>query len=282
MKILVPTDFSKNAQKAIQFAAKTAKIPGSEIILLHAHQIIDTESASRKLLFQEYNLSVARKLHDELKVQQRKVGIINPEIIISAKLCDNAVEDAIIDASETLGIDWIIMGTQGASSLKRFFMGSVTARVIGKAGVPVLAVPRLYKWREPENILLATNNFETYPKVLDTIFKLVDLFKAKLHIIVFTDTDTAGAEDFINHKTSLDNYHKVLEKINKDVLITSAHLTGSEFEDTVQQYINEHSIDMLAMITYKRNFLENIFHRSATKNMAYRTRIPLLAIPALQ
>src|SRR5688572_13917784 len=114
MKILVPTDFSKNAQKAIDFAAKTAKKSGSEIILLHAHQIIDTESAIRKLLFREYNLSVARKLHDELRVQKRKVEIADPEVKTSAELYDNEVEKSIIDASETLAIDLIIMGTQGA------------------------------------------------------------------------------------------------------------------------------------------------------------------------
>ena len=36
---------------------------------------------------------------------------------------------------------------------------------------------------------------------------------------------------------------------------------------------------MLAMITQKRSFLEAIFNRSKTKKMAYRTNIPLLAIP---
>ncbi len=278
MKLLVPTDFSKNAQKGVEFATNMAKKSGSEVVLLHAHQIINTDSASRRLLFEEYNLSVARKLNEELKVQKRKVAMANPGITVSAELYSNEVKSSIVDASETLGSDLIVMGTQGASGLKNFFMGSVTAKVIGRATVPVLAVPRLYKWKDPENILLATNNFETHPEILDTIFKLVDLFKANLHVIVFTDADSPEPEEY--YKKSLDDYHKFLERIKKNIPITSAHLKGIEFEDAVQQYINDHSIDMLAMITYKRNFLENIFHRSATKNMAYRTRIPLLAIPA--
>ena len=72
LKVLVPTDFSKNANKAIEYAYKMAGKGKAEIILLHAYQVIDTNSTSRKLLFEEYNYSIARKLHDELETQKRK------------------------------------------------------------------------------------------------------------------------------------------------------------------------------------------------------------------
>lgn len=277
MKLLVPTDFSKNAQKAVDYAIKMADKARAEIILLHAHQIIDTDSASRKLLFEEYNLSVARKLHDELKIQRGRIARINPGIKVTGELSADAAKKSIVEAS--IGKDLIVMGTQGASGLKRIFMGSTSASVIGNATVPVLAIPRSYTWKEPKNILLTTNQFETDQTLLNGLFRIVQLFNSRLHVIVFTDSDTATTDDYISHKRSLDNYQNVLEDKYKDITITSAHLKGSEFEDTVQQYVNDHSIDMIAMITYKKNFLENIFHRSATKKMAYRSSIPLLAIP---
>jgi nucleotide-binding universal stress UspA family protein len=279
MKILVPTDFSKNAQKGIEFAIQLAKKSGSEIILLHAHEVIKSDSVSRRLLFEEYNLSVARRLNDELKAQKQKIASDNPEVKVSAEFYSNEVKNSIIDATENFGVDLIVMGTQGASGFKNFFMGSVTAKVIGKATVPVLAIPRLYKLSEPQKILLATNKFETHPQILDTILGLVDLCKVHLHLIVFSDNHSADQKQ--HHEKSLEDYHTFLQKLNMEASITSAHLQGTEFEDTVQQYIDDHAIDMLTMITYKRNFLENIFHRSATKSMSYRTRIPLLAIPAL-
>jgi len=278
MKLLVPTDFSKNAQRAVDYAVKIADKAHAEIVLLHSFQIIEAESPARKLLFEEYNYSIAGKLHDELNTQRNNIARINPAIIITADLSDNPTRKAIIEASTDA--DYIVMGTQGASGLKRVLMGSVTASIIGSATVPVLAIPRSYKWKEPKNILLATNRFEQGDDVLDPFFKLAGIFNAVMHIIVFSDTDTAGETEMQHHKIMLEKYRKELEKKRKEVKITCTHLKGNEFENVLQQYIDENSIDMLAMITYKRNFPDSIFHRSATKSMAYRTRVPLLAIPA--
>lgn len=279
MKLLVPTDFSKNAQKAVDYAVTIADKTNAEIVLLHAYQIIDTTSQTRKLLFEEYNYSIAKKLNDELKIQRNRIAKINPEIKVTAELSDNAAKKSIIEEGATT--DLIVMGTQGATGFKRIFMGSVTASVIGNATIPVLAIPRSYQWEQPKNILLATNRFEQDPEILRPLFKLIEVFDAALHIIVFSDTDTANEAELQQQAKNLELYLKDLEKLRKETKVTGTHLKGGEFEDTLQQYVDEASIDMLAMITYRRNFLENIFHRSATKRMAYRTRIPLLAIPAV-
>lgn len=277
MKLLVPTDFSKNAQRAIDYVVKIADKAHSEIVLLHAYQIIDTESPTRKLLFEEYNYSIAGKLRDELNTQRNRIARINPSIKISADLSDNPTRKAISEASTDA--DYIVMGTQGASGLKRVFMGSVTASIIGSATVPVLAIPRSYKWKQPKSILLATNRFEKTNEVLDPIFKLAEIFNTTLHVVVFSDTDTAGEAEMQQHKAMLEKYRKELEKKRKGIKITSAHLAGSEFDDTLQEYIDKHKIDILAMITRKRNLLERIFNPSVTRNIAYKTRVPLLAVP---
>lgn len=277
MKLLVPTDFSKNAGRAIDYAAKIATKYGAHITLLHAYQIIDTASTSRKMLFEEYNYSIARKLHDEVKNQRNRIAKINPSIKITAELSDNTAKNAIIN--EGSKADLIVMGTQGATGLKRIFMGSVTASVIGDAIVPVLAIPRSYKWKEPKNILLAVNRFEENQKILDIFFNIARLFKTTLHVVIFTDSDIATPDNYLNDKSILDNYYDTLRKMNAELKVTSSHLAGSEFDDTLQKYIDENQIDIVAMITYKRNFLEKIFHRSATKSMMYHTQTPLLVIP---
>jgi len=279
MKILVPTDFSKNAQRALDYAVNIADKANAEIVLLHAYQIIDTESPIRKLLFEEHNYSIARKLHDELNIQQSRIAKINPAIKVTAELADNEAKKSIIEASANA--DLIVMGTQGASGLKRMFMGNVTASVIGNTTVPVLAIPRSYKWKEPKNILLATNRFEQSPEILNPVFILTEIFKATLHVVVFSDTDTADEAEMLQQKKRLDLYRNELGKIRKKIKVASTHLKGSKFEATLQEHIDEASIDILSIITYKKNFLENIFHRSTTKSMAYRTKVPLLAIPAI-
>ena len=216
MKLLIPTDFSKNARRAVDFAVKIADKAHAEIVLLHAYQIIDTESPTRKLLFEEYNYSIAGKLHDELNTQRNGIASINPAIKFTSDLSDNPTRKAISEAST---------------------------------------------------------------KILNPIFKIAELFDARIHVIVFTDTDNKEITDYARHESGLSNYQKYLKKLSPGISVTSAHLEGREFEDTLQQYIDSNSIDLLVMITRKKSFLEAIFNRSMTKKMAYRTSIPLLAVP---
>lgn len=281
MKLLVPTDFSKNAATAIDYAIRVAVKSGAKIVLLHAHETIATGGKARFSFYEEYDRAAARQLHDELKNLKSKLARRKPAIQVSAEFFDDNVQSSIIHAANKEKADLIIMGTQGASGFKNLFMGSVTAAVIGKTTVPVLAIPRLHKWREPKNILLATNRFEEDPAILKPVFTIAKLFNAILHIIVFSDTDTAVETELLNNKKKLEQYKRYLQKKLKDIHITSQHLTGSKFEETLQQYMDSNAIDMLAMITQKRSLWNAIFNRSITKKMSYRTTIPLLAIPGV-
>ncbi len=47
----------------------------------------------------------------------------------------------------------------------------------------------------------------------------------------------------------------------------------------MQNYITENNVDILVMVTHKRDFLERIFNPGITRRMSYQTKIPLLAIP---
>ncbi|HRP54789.1 universal stress protein [Agriterribacter sp.] len=58
------------------------------------------------------------------------------------------------------------------------------------------------------------------------------------------------------------------------------YLSGNDFENAIEQYINTNGIKLLAMVTYQRSFFERLFYPSISKKMSYHTKIPLLVIPA--
>jgi len=66
-KILVPTDFSNNALKAVDYAVAIAEKADAEIILLNAFMAVDTTLSARKGLFDEYNNSIAVDSREQLK-----------------------------------------------------------------------------------------------------------------------------------------------------------------------------------------------------------------------
>jgi nucleotide-binding universal stress UspA family protein len=56
-----------------------------------------------------------------------------------------------------------------------------------------------------------------------------------------------------------------------------AEVSSVDIFEGITTYIADHHVDMVAMLTRKRNLLERIFHKSMTRKMAYHTHIPLLA-----
>jgi nucleotide-binding universal stress UspA family protein len=195
-------------------------------------------------------------------------------------LYKGSVTDTILQVSEEHDANLIIMGTSGMAGLHEKLFGSKTAHIIGETNVPIIAVPLLYEWKIPENILLAVNNFEEQPDIINPVIELAGLFNATVHIAIFTDVDNAGAFDYLNHKRSITAYEEKLKSLYKNTSIKSVHLNGHRFQETLEEYIHEQGIDIVAMVTHKRTFLESIFNHSMTKKMSYNTQIPLLAIPA--
>jgi hypothetical protein len=111
-------------------------------------------------------------------------------------------------------------------------------------------------------------------------FGFAGLYMSGIQVAVFTDEDDDKAGTFLDHKKKIAEYEDFLkEKYNEETL-TSAHLYGENFEETLQNFIKENNIDMLVMVTYPHKFWNRIFNPSKTKRMSYHTKIPLLAIPA--
>ena len=280
-KILAPTDFSTCANNAVNFAVQSAKILSAEIILLHAFEVKGNIYTDYMGVNKEFNQSLLDDI--EQKLQQVKESIQETEgIIVSTKIYRGTVKEAVVETAIAENADLIVMGTLGASSLKEKLWGSKTASVIGNTDIPVMAIPYEYEWKKPENILLATNHFEKDSTILDYIFELVNLYMAKVQVVVFTDEDDDKAATYMEHIRKTPQYEKLLKQQYNEESLTVTHLYGLEFEETLQKHIKEKEIDILVMITYqeKDSIWRRIFNPSKTIKMSYHNTIPLLAIPA--
>lgn len=277
--ILVPTDFSSNANKALDFAVQIARQAKAEISLIHACDLIDTIFKDNQPLYKEHNPTISVNVNENLSLLKKSIEDTE-NLAVHIKLYKGKVTDAILQASEEQHADLIIMGTLGDAGQKEKIFGSITAGIIGKTNIPVMAVPLLSEWDSLKKIFLAVNNFDDQPDRFKPVFELAKLFNASVHLGIFTDADTAGAIDYLNDERGIIAFEEKLHTRYKNSTIKHIHLDGHRFEETIEEYIQENGIDMVAMLTHKRTFLESIFNRSMTKKMSYHTRIPLLAIPA--
>lgn len=278
-QILVPTDFSTCADNAVNFAVQSAKIFPVEVMLLHAFEVKGNIYTDYMGVNKEFNQSLLDEV--ENKLSQLKSNIEKTEgIVVTTYIFKGTVNEAILQTAEDKNIGLIVMGTLGARGIKEKVWGSNASAIIGNSKVPVMVIPYEYEWKKPKNILIATNHFEKEPATLNFLFNLADLYKAKMQVVVFTNEDDDNTITLLEHTRKTQEYEIMLKKKYKEAMLTATHLFGKEFEVTLEDYIRQNEIDILAMVTYQRSLWARISHPSMTKRMSYHTKIPLLAIPA--
>lgn len=142
MKLLVATDGSKYAMRAVRFAAKLAadsKSPGritlisvhDDVALNHARQIVGRQAVDNYLRdLSEKDLSAARKILD-------KAGVRHDMIIRTGH-----VAAEIAATADKGGFDLIVVGSKGRSALGDLLIGSIARRVTELANTPVLLVKK--------------------------------------------------------------------------------------------------------------------------------------------
>ncbi len=140
MKLLVATDGSDNALRAVRYAIDLLgrlSEPGSitlisvhdDVALRHARRFVGKEAVNEYLReLSDADLADARKVLDEAEVRHDNI------------IRTGHVATEIADAGSTGGFDMIVLGSKGRSALKDLVIGSVAKRVIELSKVPVLLV----------------------------------------------------------------------------------------------------------------------------------------------
>ncbi len=277
-KILVPTDFSNNALKAVGYAAEIAKKSGATIFLLH---VIEPTINMATMQADSSRKKVLEERRAELNLALKSIADVYPQIKVIPFLAGGAIVSSILDYAEKEEMDMIVMGTKGVSGLKKFFMGSVAAGVIGKTKIPVLTVPVSYEMEEPDAVAFATNQFEKNKDVLKKIVVFSKLFSSAIHLVVFKDINENINADLIYNEEQLNDYLQFLKETFPAVIFKGELLEGKDFEIEIDRYSNKNEVDVIAMVTYPKSFFEKVLQKSVTKKMAFHSTIPILAIPGI-
>jgi nucleotide-binding universal stress UspA family protein len=138
-RILVPTDFSRNAEEALRFAVPLAMQLGGKITLLHSIDWqVNPQMRSAPGAIDAMNKVAKDAAEDHLESWARtKV----PQELLEKTIVEFApAQVGIPEAARELKIDLIVISTRGHTGLQRILLGSTTARVVRYASCPVLTV----------------------------------------------------------------------------------------------------------------------------------------------
>jgi len=246
-------------------AVQIAKKANAGLYLLHAAEAYNEKDA----------LTGAREKLELLSQSIRETE----QIEVTAGIIADSSVNGILEAVREYRAELVVMGTIGNSGFNERIFGSRTATVIGKSPVPVLAVPLLSEWKEPQKIMIAVNQFRDAEELLQPVLKLAMLFNAGIQLTIFTDTDDDYVEDYILHEQGISQFRDTLKNKYPNLEIHAVHLAGLHFRKSLQTWIDQNQVDWLVMLTHHRNLIGSVFNSSMTKKMSYHTNIPLLAIP---
>lgn len=145
--ILVPTDFSENAQRAFEKACSLARQLGATLHVLHVRDESALRTAVREGLL-EAN-STDEELHRavELLIEQRFsgmcAGLDRSELSLSQVSRRGDPKALIVDYAQEVAADIVVMGTHGTGLVEKIrsaLMGAIAESVIRKSPCPVLLV----------------------------------------------------------------------------------------------------------------------------------------------
>lgn len=276
-KILFPTDFSDAAKNAFIYALHFADKLGAEITTIHAYQspnlgrahlpntLLDVYESIQLETFEDYKDSIPtlRNIAEENNLSHISLYHIMRE---------GEILPVVLNFAKANQFDMIIMGTEGTSGVAEIFVGSVAGEVMENANCPVLVVPEQAKFKgKLERIAVTTEFAEDEKKVVAKVYELAKLFGANIYCI---HVDVAHIENYAHRMQRLQEELTEYEGIEFEVL------QGLDVESAISKYVASQQVDMLAMLTHKRNFIQELFNYSMTKKMAYHLDTPVLAFQA--
>lgn len=271
-KILVPIDFSTCSKKALEYAVSFAKATASKLILLHAYHV-PLPVTETGILIDEH---LAENFEKEAEIKFEELFKSFPALkdhLDSYRIKTAFAKDAILDILEEEPVKLILMGTHGAHGAFEEIVGSNTLHIIKKSRIPVLAIPEQQESFQIKEILFAFD-YQTINSqlVIQPLIEFAKMFDAKVHVLYVTDKIDRLHKEAISEAKALEQY---LKNTSHDYHM----IEHKDIEQGIQTYIQNHPIDILAVMPRKHQFLQRLFKTSITKRLVHHSNIPLLTFP---
>ncbi len=275
--ILVPSDFSKNADTALLYAIKLSNLLQTKLVVFHCYQvsfnvIAEATSEEQTDLFIKKDIAIhVVKLQNHVNSAYKELRINMPPTTIVGVELNPLVVEKTIEVAGQHHADLIVMGTHGASGLNKLFFGSNTSTMISKSDIPVLAIPENYSFKKIETIALASD-LEDPEDELNRVIPFVSALDARLDIVHLDyGLDAFGRQEQQAIKFMEKCTYKKIRLVQQKAVLEHTLLKQ------LRKYLDEQKPEWLIMFTKERSFWDKILLRSKTEDMANFLELPLLS-----
>ena len=270
LKILIPTDFSVQAEFAYLMVKKLEEKTSIDIHFLHVLNVPDTVSMDSRGDIQtcgeiDVNFVVKQKEIAERKLENLKVLYGNH---INVHLVLGKTTDAILDFSNSHGFDLIVMGTKGASGIKEILSGSEAQIIARRSKIPLLSLMCDRSDLQIQNVLLVHNFSNPKKEGMGLMHKLIKAFNTKVHFLQITsgkvESELGKVESDMKHFAELNGL------INYECHL----INDKDVENGVVHYNQMNNMDIICIGTHGKG---SLFHQSATEKLINHLFKPIIS-----
>lgn len=268
-KLLVPCDFSTPSLHAFQFALDAAaKSPNGTVHVLHVIELpVLHDSVLMPVLTFEQDLmaELREKTEKEFEILLTKYNKNSLEVITEVQF--GKISDVIQQYTKDHAIDAIIMGSNGATGIREFFIGSNAEKVVRHATVPVLVLKNFYKGPIKHIVFPNTLETEAQEDLVMKVKALQHFFDAHLHI-VWINTPLNFTSDSVTRKR-LEQFAKRFQFKNYSISAYS-HINP---EEGILEFAKSVDASLIAMGTHSRKGISHMMYGSLTESLVNHTNM---------
>lgn len=149
-KVLIALDFNPTAQHILEAGYELARSMGAEVILMHVvadYTYYSSLDYSPILGFDQFSNLGAMQLdsvtqlenaaNEYLEHLKAQFGYSSIKTLIK----DGDAGEGIVEASDNLGVDVVVLGSHSRRGLDKILMGSVAEKVLRKSKIPLYIIP---------------------------------------------------------------------------------------------------------------------------------------------
>lgn len=275
--ILLPTDFSENSWNAIVYALNFFKEIKCNFYLLHVNRLsslVTNDSGfvpTHEVIDEVYTLPAKKQLRQILKRIASDFPENNDHRFYTLTEYNYFIESVRKQVKEK-HIDIIVMGTKGASGLKKFIIGSNSGDVITKVQCTTLVVPENARFEKLEEMAFPTDFSLIYG--IDTLQPISDLLEYYDPFVRILHISKTKEELNINQQKN----KELLEDYFGDHKHSFHFLTNKNIEDAVQCFTESRDINLIAMVAKNLNYFQQILFHSKVEEISYHTDVPFLVL----
>ena len=287
-QILVPTDFSKNAEHALSYAVELAKRCSAKLHLLHT-PVIPTYLLM-DLSYSPGPEAVTRILNDaQAALDEEAKSTATAGIELFTAIREGTVHEVIRDYAKEHDIDLVVVGTHGRTGVSKLMYGSVTERVLKTVHTPILVIPR--KGGKLPGAMVVAYDFSAPSKRAAEVARAIHgVFQGPIHVVhsyldvwgEYTDRGAVVGEAAEKRREALHlGLDEMLREETEELFSAEAdgvqtHLVTGDPAEGILTIAEKVGATLICAGTTGKSGIERLLIGSVARRLLHESEVPLL------